>query len=408
MIAEFGGRPDLIVGNYSDGCLVASIMSRRLQVTQCNIAHALEKTKYLFSDLFWRENDDAYHFACQFSADLISMNMADFIITSTYQEIAGTPESVGQYESYGAFTMPGLYRVVKGIDVYDPKLNVVSPGADPDIYFPYTQENRRLDGLRTELEELIFGEEGAGATPSRSRLEDRSKPLLFTMARLDRIKNLTGLVEWYGKCARLREAANLFVVGGHLDPDRSSDREEREQILRMHHLIDEHDLTGQIRWVGFQSERNLVGELYRMVADTRGAFVQPALFEAYGLTIIEAMTSGLPTFATCYGGPSEIIVHGESGFHIDPNHGDQAAGLMADFLEECARNPRHWDHLSRGSIRRIQLRYTWQLYGRRMMTLARVYGFWKYVTNLEREETRRYLEMLYNLEFRRLAAGVKS
>ncbi len=36
---------------------------------------------------------------------------ADFIITSTYQEIAGQPGHVGQYESHNAFTMPGLYRV---------------------------------------------------------------------------------------------------------------------------------------------------------------------------------------------------------------------------------------------------------------------------------------------------------
>jgi sucrose synthase len=41
-----------------------------------------------------------------------------------------------------------------------------------------------------------------------------------------------------------------------------------------------------------------------------------------------------------------------------------------------------------------------------MMTLSRVYGFWKYVTNLEREETRRYLEMLYGLQYRQLAAAV--
>jgi hypothetical protein len=27
--------------------------------------------------------------------------------------------------------MPGLYRVVAGVDVYDPKFNIVSPGADP-------------------------------------------------------------------------------------------------------------------------------------------------------------------------------------------------------------------------------------------------------------------------------------
>ena len=42
----------------------------------------------------------------------------------------------------------------------------------------------------------------------------------------------------------------------------------------------------------------------------------------------------------------------------------------------------------------------------RMMTLARIYGFWKYVTNLERAETQRYLEMLYGLQYRRLAESV--
>ena len=29
------------------------------------------------------------------------------------------------------------------------------------------------------------------------------------------------------------------------------------------------------------------GEMYRMIADTGGAFVQPALYEAFGLTVVE-------------------------------------------------------------------------------------------------------------------------
>ena len=52
-------------------------------------------------------------------------------------------------------------------------------------------------------------------------------------------------------------------------------------------------------------------------ADTRGAFVQPALYEAFGLTVIEAMTCGLPCFATNRGGPAEIIKNGLSGYHIE-------------------------------------------------------------------------------------------
>ena len=62
-----------------------------------------------------------------------------------------------------------------------------------------------------------------------------------------------------------------------------------------------------MRWLGTRLEKNLAGELYRHVADRRGIFVQPARFEAFGLTIIEAMASGLPVFATCYGGPREIF-----------------------------------------------------------------------------------------------------
>lgn len=82
-------KPDLIIGNYTDGNLVASLMATKLGVTQGTIAHALEKTKYEDSDAKWKELDPKYHFSCQFTADLIAMNVTDFIITSTYQEIAG-------------------------------------------------------------------------------------------------------------------------------------------------------------------------------------------------------------------------------------------------------------------------------------------------------------------------------
>ncbi|MGB0713062.1 MAG: sucrose synthase [Gammaproteobacteria bacterium] len=398
VMAELGGRPDLIVGNYSDGNLVASLMARSLGVTQCTIAHALEKTKYLMSDLYWSDNEEQYHFSCQFTADLIAMNMTDFIITSTFQEIAGTRDSVGQYEAHRAFTLPGLYRVTNGIDVYDPKFNIVSPGADESIYFPYTDTGRRLHHLRERIDALIDGQEPD--PDCRGALADAGKPLLFTMARMDRIKNITGLVEWYGRNESLRNSANLLVVSGHVDPGRSGDDEEREQIQHMHDLMDRYGLDGQLRWLGKRLDKDLSGELYRAVADRKGAFVQPALFEAFGLTVIEAMATGLPTFATCFGGPLEIIEDDVSGFHIDPTHGDRAAERMAEFMEACRDDESHWSRLSQGAIDRVEARYTWRLYAERMMTLARVYGFWRFVSDLERSETRRYLEMFYGLQYR--------
>jgi hypothetical protein len=40
---------------------------------------------------------------------------------------------------------------VQGIDVYDPKFNIVSPGADQEIYFPYDKADRRLTSLHPEI-----------------------------------------------------------------------------------------------------------------------------------------------------------------------------------------------------------------------------------------------------------------
>jgi hypothetical protein len=68
ILQQLGARPDLIIGNYSDGNLVASLLSRALGVTQCNIAHALEKTKYPDADVRWAELDPQYHFGCQVGA----------------------------------------------------------------------------------------------------------------------------------------------------------------------------------------------------------------------------------------------------------------------------------------------------------------------------------------------------
>ncbi|CAL0305110.1 unnamed protein product [Lupinus luteus] len=95
---EFQGKPDLIVGNYSDGNIVASLLAHKLGVTQ---------------------------------------------------------DTIGQYESHTAFTLPRLYRVVNGIDVFDPKFNIVSPGADMSIYFPYTESRRRLTNFHPEIEKLL-------------------------------------------------------------------------------------------------------------------------------------------------------------------------------------------------------------------------------------------------------------
>ncbi|MGQ9869722.1 sucrose synthase [Leptodesmis sp.] len=396
--AEFQGKPDLIVGNYSDGNLVAFLLARRLEVTQCNIAHALEKSKYLFSNLYWQDLENKYHFSLQFTADLIAMNAANFVISSTYQEIVGTPDSVGQYESYKSFTMPDLYHVVSGIDLFSPKFNVVPPGVNESVYFPYSRKEDRLLTERDRLENLLFTLDDPAQV--YGTLDDPNKRPLFSMARLDRIKNLTGLAECFGKSRELQEQCNLILIAGKLRTEESTDHEEISEIEKLYQIIHEYNLHGKVRWLGVRLAKGDSGEVYRVIADRQGIFVQPALFEAFGLTILEAMISGLPTFATRFGGPLEIIQDKVNGFYINPTDHEEMAQIILDFVTKCNENPRYWQEISQRSIDRVYSTYTWKIHTTRLLSLAKIYGFWNYTSKENRADMMRYIEALFYLLYR--------
>ncbi|MEG4215837.1 sucrose synthase [Microcoleus sp. Pol14C6] len=398
LLAEFQGKPDLIVGNYSDGNLVAFLLSRKLKVTQCNIAHALEKSKYLFSNLYWQESEEKYHFSLQFTADIIAMNAANCIVSSTYQEIVGQPDSVGQYESYHCFTMPDLYHVVNGIELFSPKFNVVPPGVNESVYFPYTRIEDRVQGDRDRLNELLFTLED----PEQvfGKLDDPHKRPLFSMARLDRIKNMTGLAELFGKSPELQEKCNLILVAGKLRVEETEDYEEAEEIKKLYAIIDQYNLHGKIRWLGVRLSKSLSGEIYRVIADAQGIFVQPALFEAFGLTILEAMITGIPTFGTQFGGPLEIIQDGVNGFYINPTNHQETAQKLLDFLSKCEHNPNYWYEISTRGIDRVYSTYTWKIHTTKLLTLARTYGFWNYSSKENREDMLRYIESLFYLIYK--------
>jgi sucrose synthase len=398
LLAEFQGKPDLLVGNYTDGNLVAFLLSRRLGVTYSTIAHALEKSKYLFSNLYWQDLDDQYHFSLQFTADLIAMNAANFIISSTYQEIVGTPDSVGQYESYECFTMPELYHVVNGIELFSPKFNVVPPGVNENYFFPYTRTEDRMLGDRERLEELLFTQEDEEHI--FGKLDDPSKRPIFSMARLDRIKNLTGLAECFGKSEALQERCNLILVAGKLRTSDTTDQEEASEIEKLYGVIDQYNLYGKIRWLGVRLPKSDSGEVYRIIGDRQGIFVQPALFEAFGLTILEAMISGLPMFATRFGGPLEIIQDQYNGFLINPTQQEDMAQIILDFVSKCDLNPDHWHTLSQRAIDRVYSTYTWKIHTNRLLTLARIYGFWNYTSKEKREDMLRYIESLFYLLYK--------
>ena len=401
VMAELGGKPDLIIGNYSDGNLVASLLSSWLGVTQCNIAHALEKLKYPNSALYWEEMEKDYHFSLQYTADLISMNMADMIITSTSQEICGTDTTQGQYESYSLFSMPQLFNVVHGINLFHPKFNVVSPGADDTVFFPFDQQKRRHRNRVEELSSILFEKSEKDILGS---LEDPGKTPIFTISRLDKIKNISGLVESFGKNRNIQEIANLVIITGTIHPKEAKTQEEGDEIRRIYESIGCYGLEGKIRWLGLHLSKVDTGEVYRIIADRRGVFVQPAWYEAFGLTIIEAMASGLPVFATRLGGPLEIIEDGITGFLIDTHQADQLIKPVQKFIKDMASQPTLWDRISSQAIRRVKENYTWKLYAEKLIQYAKLYGFWNYSDLAkDKKNTTQYCNLLFHLIYKNRA-----
>lgn len=63
--------------------------------------------------------------------------------------------------------------------MFDPKFNIVSPGADAEVYFPYTQEDKRLKQFHSELKELLYGSPEKGK--SVGQLKSKDKPIIFRL-----------------------------------------------------------------------------------------------------------------------------------------------------------------------------------------------------------------------------------
>jgi len=44
-----------------------------------------------------------------------------------------------------------------------------------------------------------------------------------------------------------------------------------------------------------------------------------------------------------------------------------------------------WYNISENAIKRVKEKYSWPKYAKNLLKLSKIYGFWKYTTNLERE-----------------------
>ena len=97
-------------------------------------------------------------------------------------------------------------------------------------------------------------------------------------------------------------------------------------------------------------------ELYRLAAEKRGVFVNSALTEPFGLTLIEAASCGLPIVAPNDGGPLDIVKNCRCGELVDTT--DTLA--MARVIKKILSDEEKWNAFSKSGILNVRKLYTWE------------------------------------------------
>lgn len=127
------------------------------------------------------------------------------------------------------------------------------------------------------------------------------------MARLVEEKGAADIIEAVGRLARDFPQVRLLVVG--TGNGQANDAEER-----LHRLVDERQLSGVVKFAGFQWDEALYYRLFDMfVIATRD-------YEGYPTSVVQAMMAGKPVIGSAVGGTPEIITHLDTGLLYEPGN----------------------------------------------------------------------------------------
>ncbi len=165
------------------------------------------------------------------------------------------------------------------------------------------------------------------------RFPDR--PLVLAIARPVAKKNLRTLLTAFAKTPGLREASNLAIVAGLRDSPDDGGAEQQTVISELLHAVDAHDLYGHVA-LPKRHQPHEVPQLYRLAAATGGVFVNPALHEPFGLTLLESAAHGLPVVATDCGGPCDIVGDLAHGTLVDPTDPSAIGGAILRAVTDAA------------------------------------------------------------------------
>ena len=332
-IRNAGRQPDIIHSHYADAGYVGSRLAHVLGVPLVHTGHSLGRVKrrrLLASGLSSGDIEQRYNMARRIEAEELTLASAERVITSTSQEIEE------QYELY---------------DHYQPdQMRVIPPGTDLELFHP------------PEGDEW---ETSVGHEISRF-LRDPDKPLILELARPDPRKNIVALVDAYGGSPRLQELANLAVVAGYRDDISDLEEGAQEVLTDLLMAIDRYDLYGKVAY----PKQFTIGDVpvsYRIAALSGGVFVNPALTEPFGLTLIEAAASSVPIVATEDGGPRDIIGNCDNGVLIDPLDSDAIAETLVAMLED----PLERQRLADNGLTGVRKHYAWKAHAVRYLSEIR-------------------------------------
>ena len=331
--AQEGHSPDLVHGHYADGGYAGVRLSSLLGVPLVFTGHSLGRVKrrrLLASGLTSKDIEERYNITRRIDAEEETLAAAELVVVSTANEIED------QYDLY---------------DHYQPnQMRIIPPGTDLGRF-------RAPDG--SERKSPIWSE-------LCRFLTEPEKPMLLALARPDERKNLVGLVEAYGESEALQSEANLVIVAGSRDDLREAENPGARVQLEILLAIDSNDLYGNVAFPKQHSPED-VAQLYRLAAASGGLFINPALTEPYGLTLIEAAASGLPIIATEDGGPRDIVANCSNGVLIDPLDSEAMSSAMLEILSDADR----WKELSRNGLQGVREHYSWPAHAERYLSELR-------------------------------------
>jgi sucrose-phosphate synthase len=313
--------PTVIHSHYADAGYVGVRLSHLLGVPLVHTGHSLgrDKRKRLLARGISREQiSRAYNIDRRIDAEEEVLANADLVITSTHNEIE---------EQYGLY------------NYYDPnRMVVIPPGTDLEQFRPPRA-----------------GEKFAFAAEVDRFLVAPDKPLILALSRADERKNLAALMEAYGESPELQAAANLLIIAGNRSDIRDLESGPQEVLTDLLLVLDNHDLYGRVALPKHHRPED-VAQIYRIAAARRGVFINPALTEPFGLTLLEAAATGLPLVATQNGGPVDIIRNCECGELVDPLDKAQMAAAVLKYLDSDTE----WQRASDNGTRRVRELYSWQ------------------------------------------------